>query len=63
MADVLYKQTGYYDSALESGIAYDDPDVGVEWPDIELLPSQRDATAPRLRDIDADLPFVYEGRA
>ena len=25
----------------------------------ELIPSQRDATAPLLRDIEADLPFVY----
>jgi hypothetical protein len=26
----------------------------------ELIPSQRDATAPLLRDIEADLPFVYD---
>jgi dTDP-4-dehydrorhamnose 3,5-epimerase len=59
-ADVMYKQTSYYDGALERGIAYDDPDVGIAWPDgIDLKPSERDARAPRLKEIEADLPFVY----
>jgi dTDP-4-dehydrorhamnose 3,5-epimerase len=62
VADVLYKQASYYDESIERGIAYDDPDVGIAWPaGIELAPSQRDATAPRLRDIADELPFRYEG--
>ena len=61
-ADVMYKQTGYYDDALERGIAYDDPDVAIAWPeDFELKPSRRDASAPRLRELEAELPFVYDG--
>jgi dTDP-4-dehydrorhamnose 3,5-epimerase len=63
VADVMYKQSNYYADGTERGIAYNDPDVAIEWPlplD-ELIPSQRDATAPLLRDIEADLPFVYEG--
>jgi dTDP-4-dehydrorhamnose 3,5-epimerase len=58
-ADVMYKCSAYYDPALERGIAYDDPDVGIEWPDIELTPSERDATAPRLSEIADELPFEY----
>jgi dTDP-4-dehydrorhamnose 3,5-epimerase len=59
-ADVLYKQSAYYDPEIESGFAYDDPDVAIAWPaGIELKPSQRDATAPLLREIEAELPFVY----
>ena len=59
-ADVMYKQTSYYDGALERGIAYDDPDVGIVWPEgIDLRPSERDANAPTLREIEAELPFVY----
>ena len=48
-------------TTTEQGIAYNDPDVAIEWPLSvdELIPSKRDATAPFLRDIEADLPFRY----
>jgi dTDP-4-dehydrorhamnose 3,5-epimerase len=60
IADVFYKQDAYYADATERGIKYDDPDVGIEWPQgLELQPSQRDASAPTLKDIADDLPFVY----
>jgi dTDP-4-dehydrorhamnose 3,5-epimerase len=60
-ADVVYKQDAYYVGATETGIKYDDPDVGVEWPipAPELQVSERDATAPLLSDVADDLPFVY----
>ncbi|MGE5747970.1 MAG: dTDP-4-dehydrorhamnose 3,5-epimerase [Solirubrobacterales bacterium] len=61
VADVVYKCSTYYDPPAESGIAYDDPDVGIEWPELELIPSQRDADAPLLRDVAGELPFVFEG--
>jgi len=61
VADVIYKCSAYYDPSAESGIAYDDPDVGIEWPDVELIPSERDANAPLLKDVESELPFVYEG--
>jgi dTDP-4-dehydrorhamnose 3,5-epimerase len=61
VADVLYKQTAYYDGAIERGIAYDDPDVAIEWPlaKSELIVSDRDAAAPRLAEIAAELPFAW----
>ena len=59
-ADVMYKCSSYYDASIERGFAYDDPDVAIAWPEgLELSVSTRDAAAPRLRDIEADLPFVY----
>jgi dTDP-4-dehydrorhamnose 3,5-epimerase len=59
-ADLIYKLTTYYDPANESGFAWDDPDVGIEWPrDVEPIVSDRDRNAPRLRDIEASLPFEY----
>ena len=62
-ADVMYKQTKYYDGALERGISYDDPDVAIAWPEgVELRPSERDANAPLLKEIESQLPFVYEPR-
>jgi dTDP-4-dehydrorhamnose 3,5-epimerase len=59
-ADVMYKCSAYYDESIERGIKYDDPEVGIRWPDIELIPSDRDANAPRLSEIADDLPFRYE---
>jgi len=61
VADVLYKQSRYYDDALERGISYRDPDIGIEWPipADELIPSERDASAPTLAEIADELPFVY----
>jgi dTDP-4-dehydrorhamnose 3,5-epimerase len=57
-ADFVYKCTNYYDGATEAGIKFDDPDVGVQWPDIELLYSDRDRDAPRLSEIADSLPFT-----
>jgi dTDP-4-dehydrorhamnose 3,5-epimerase len=63
VADVLYKRTAYYDPEMERGIVWNDPDVGIAWPlaEHELTISERDAAAPRLRDIAGELPFVYDG--
>jgi dTDP-4-dehydrorhamnose 3,5-epimerase len=59
VADFVYKCTSYYDPATESGIRFDDPDVGIEWPaDVELLYSQRDRDAPRLAEVADTLPFA-----
>jgi dTDP-4-dehydrorhamnose 3,5-epimerase len=60
VADVTYKCSSYYDPATEAGIAYDDPDVGIAWPDLELTVSERDRTAPRLAEVAERLPFVEE---
>jgi dTDP-4-dehydrorhamnose 3,5-epimerase len=62
VADVMYKQSNYYAAATERGIAYNDPEVGIQWPLAveELIPSDRDATAPRLSDIADELPFTYD---
>jgi dTDP-4-dehydrorhamnose 3,5-epimerase len=59
-ADVLYKCSAYYDESIERGIKYDDPDIGIDWPAIELIPSERDANAPRLSEIADELPFEYD---
>ena len=55
LADVAYKLSSYYDPSVERGFAYDDPEVGIDWPDIELSASERDAAAPRLAEIAPEL--------
>ena len=57
VADVHYKLSSVYDPATEAGIAWDDPDVGVEWPLSDPQTSERDRTAPRLSEIAGELPF------
>jgi dTDP-4-dehydrorhamnose 3,5-epimerase len=63
VADVMYKQSNYYADATERGIAYNDPEVAIEWPlpTADLIPSERDASASRLSEIAAELPFRYGG--
>ena len=61
IADVIYKRSAYYDESIERGIAYDDPDVAIEWPagvELQVVGARR--SAPRLREIEGELPFVYE---
>jgi len=57
VADVCYQVSSLYDPATESGIAWDDPEVGVDWQVAEPLLSERDKTAPKLSEIAADLPW------
>lgn len=60
-ADVIYKQSSYYDPEVERGIAWDDPEVAIEWPLLmdEILVSERDAGAPSLAEVADELPFEY----
>jgi dTDP-4-dehydrorhamnose 3,5-epimerase len=57
VADVAYLVSSLYDPATEAGIAWDDPDVGVDWQVSEPLLSGRDETAPTLAEIADQLPF------
>jgi dTDP-4-dehydrorhamnose 3,5-epimerase len=58
VADVVYLQDDYYDPAGDRGIAFNDPDVAITWPEgLELQTSERDRRQPRLREVDPeDLP-------
>lgn len=46
----VYKCTAEYDPSAESGIRWDDPDLGIGWPAVEVIVSPRDAALPRFRD-------------
>lgn len=48
-AEVLYKASAYYAPDLERSLAWDDPDIGIEWPlDSPPRLSARDLAAPAL---------------
>jgi dTDP-4-dehydrorhamnose 3,5-epimerase len=48
MADFLYKTTSYYAPEAEGSVRWDDPTIGIEWPDIGMAPqlSAKDQQAP-----------------
>lgn len=49
-ADVFYKVNGYYNAATEGGIAWNDPELKVEWPLKNPIVSARDAALSSFRD-------------
>jgi len=53
-ATLTYLVDRYYDASDEQGVAWDDPDIGIDWPIRDAILSDRDRANPRLRDISAD---------
>ena len=49
-ADFQYKCTDFYAPAGDRGVAWNDPDLGIDWPIADPILSAKDAAAPRLRD-------------
>jgi len=47
-AEIQYKCTGIYNNKGESGIRWDDPEIGIEWPVPNALLSEKDRTAQTL---------------
>lgn len=52
VAEVLYKTSDYYSPEHERAVAWNDPEIGIEWP-IQSSPilSAKDASAPGLREL------------
>ena len=49
-----YKCTDFYNPASEGGIIWNDPDIKIDWPVKEPMLSVKDASFPRLRDIEPE---------
>lgn len=56
--EVVYRLTDYWQPTLERFIRWNDPDLGIEWPQhLQPILAQRDANAGTLSDIpDHELP-------
>ena len=50
LVDVEYLCTGTYNGAAESGIRWDDPAIGIDWPIREPVMSAKDASAQTLAE-------------
>ena len=60
--EIVYKCTDYYAPACDGAVRFDDPDIGIDWglpAGVAPILSDKDATAPLLRDLAS--PFVFEG--
>ena len=54
-ADFVYKVSQEYSTELDSGIFWNDPKIGIDWPIADPLLSEKDLALPLLKD--ADLNF------
>lgn len=46
-----YKCTAFYDKSSDRAVRWNDPDIGIRWPVTDVQLSERDASAPLLRDL------------
>jgi dTDP-4-dehydrorhamnose 3,5-epimerase len=61
---VIYKVDAPYDPRSERGVLWSDEDLAIAWPGRDPLLSDKDARAPKLRDIPHDLlPRVASRRS
>lgn len=49
-AEIQYLTTGVYNSGAESGIRWDDPSLGIDWPVKDPILSKKDAVAQTLQE-------------
>ncbi|GAB6110954.1 dTDP-4-dehydrorhamnose 3,5-epimerase [Desulfomicrobium salsuginis] len=55
--DFLYKVDRYYSPEHDGGILWCDPGLGIAWPDLPPVLSQKDVRLPRLKDFDSPFSF------
>jgi dTDP-4-dehydrorhamnose 3,5-epimerase len=48
--EIQYKCTGIYNGKAESGILWNDPEIGIEWPLTDVIVSDKDTKARTLRE-------------
>jgi len=58
-AQFLYKCGDFYRREDEHGVAWNDPDLGINWRISTPILSERDKLAPRLSEISSELLPVY----
>ena len=52
--EVQYKVDNIYDKASDRSIKYNDPTIGINWPVIDVILSDKDLKAPLLKDSDVN---------
>ena len=57
----MYKCTDFYRPEFEGSVAWDDPDLAIQWPVSSPVLAAKDRGAPRLRSIAPERLPVWEG--
>ena len=60
-ARIAYKVTDFYDPEGEIAVAWNDPQIAVEWPLEDPLLSEKDSNAPQLAKLLDSLPQWQQG--
>ena len=55
--EFCYKVDNLYSKECDRGIRFNDPDIGVEWGEMEPVLSAKDMSSPMLKDSDCN--FIY----
>ena len=61
--EIIYKCSDRYAPETEGAVIWNDPDIAIDWPEADIMPtlSDKDAVAPQLDQIET--PFRYEATA
>ena len=55
-----YKVNAFYEPKYDRAIKWSDPEIGIEWPSIEVILSVKDERAPELKECDVNFLYVGE---
>lgn len=58
--EIVYKCSNFYAVECEGAVRFDDPDIGIDWPEIDgrTTISEKDMRAPMLRDLASPFNFA-----
>ncbi len=62
-SEVVYKVSSIYSPANDGGLAWNDPDIGIDWPmphGVEPTLSDKDKRQPRLSELESCFPYTGE---
>jgi len=57
--EVQYKVDEIYSPEHDRNILWNDPEIGIEWPDLEVTLSEKDKNAPLLKDADNNFKVEF----
>jgi dTDP-4-dehydrorhamnose 3,5-epimerase len=62
VAELLYKTSDEYSVAHDRGVLYNDPQIGIIWPDVsvDLTLSEKDKNQPLLENIETNFTFTAQ---